>query len=85
MSEAEWFIAQTLDRLIQEGKVRLRPFPEAVLTQARRISEDLMSELAAKDELSGRIIESYLDAKRQAIAWGAITRQALLKQPSQES
>ncbi|MGO1120097.1 TRAP transporter substrate-binding protein [Rhodovibrionaceae bacterium A322] len=80
MAEAEWYNAQALKGFVEEGKVKLRPFPDEVLEEARVISEDVMLNLAGQDDLSGRIIDSYLEAKQSAVAWGQITRQALLQQ-----
>jgi TRAP-type mannitol/chloroaromatic compound transport system substrate-binding protein len=49
---------EALEQLRNEG-VEVRPFPEDVLQELARISREVLDEIAAGDELSGRIYESF--------------------------
>ena len=67
-----------LKKLVEEHGVELRRYPDDVLEHLARISENLMLELAAEDELMGRIyasIQAYSDIVKP---WTAISDHALL-------
>lgn len=85
-AEADWHNAVTLLQMRREGKVALRRFPEDVLQAARTASEEVLSELAGTSEIAGRIYQSYEAAQEAALAWGRVSRHAILEaQLSEES
>ena len=69
LAQAEWANATALDTLIGAHGVEVRAMPTSVLTAARGIAEDLLSELAAKDGLSGRVVASYRQARTRLDRW----------------
>ncbi|MEX2629593.1 MAG: TRAP transporter substrate-binding protein [Tistlia sp.] len=77
LAEAEWFNAQALQRL-EAGGTELLQFPADLLQAARRESEDVLDRVADGDPLFGRILESWRAAREASIAWGRVSRHALL-------
>jgi TRAP-type mannitol/chloroaromatic compound transport system substrate-binding protein len=59
--------------------VRVSLFPADVMAAARAAARDIIGETSAKDELSGRIVESYRAALERGRYWAslqaAMTRQ----------
>lgn len=85
-AEADWHNAVTLLQMRREGKVALRRFPEEVLQAARTASKEVLDELAGTSEIAGRIYQSYEAAQEAALAWGRVSRHAILEaQLSEES
>ena len=67
-----------LQTLIEEHNVELRAFPDEVLAELKRVSFEVLDEVAASDEMAGRVWESfkaYLDKVR---AWTEIGSQYFL-------
>ena len=77
-AEADWRNAETLLRMRREGKVALRRFPDEVLRAARAAAEEVLAELAESSEIAGRIHRSYRMAQEAALAWGEVSRHAIL-------
>ena len=77
MAEADWHNAQALAALEAEG-VKLRRFPDDLLAAARVASDDVLSDLAARDPMARRIWDSYRVARGAAVAWGRVSRHAVL-------
>ena len=76
LAEAEWRNAAALDTLLSRYGVQLSVFPPEVLTAMRQTAQQVISELAAADPLSGRIHASYEQARQQAMAWARVSSQA---------
>ena len=67
-----------LQTLIEEHNVKLRAFPDEVLSELKRVSFEVLDEEAAKDEMAGRVwasFKAYLDKVR---AWTEIGSQYFL-------
>lgn len=77
LAEADWMNAEALAALEAEG-VALRRFPDDILEAAYRTSIDVLDELGAGDPLAGRILQSYRQAQRRALAWARVGRHAVL-------
>ena len=77
LAEANWQNAAALRRLGQEERVELRRFPEPVLAAARVAAEEVLTELAGRDAMAGRIRGSFLTARDQLSDWTRITLGAL--------
>ncbi|RMG68022.1 MAG: ABC transporter substrate-binding protein, partial [Bacteroidetes bacterium] len=58
-----------LDKLIKEESVDLRPFPDEVLLELRRLTGEVLDELTAEDPLAQKIYASYRAFRDQAAAW----------------
>ncbi|MFB3077385.1 MAG: hypothetical protein ACE1Y4_05200, partial [Lysobacterales bacterium] len=67
-----------LETLINEHGVELRAFPDEVLAEFKRVSFEVLEEVAAKDEMSGKIwasLKAYQDTVRR---WTEISSQYFL-------
>ena len=69
---------QALDTLINKHKVDLRRFPDDVLNTLRKLSDEVVAEVGAKDKLSKKVFESYRSFRDQAKAWHDISERAYL-------
>jgi len=67
-----------LKKLLQEHSVELRQFPQEVLAHLNTISDELMREMAAENELMGRIYASFQAYQGIVRPWTAISDQAML-------
>ena len=67
-----------LQTLISEHKVDVRAFPVTVLQRLRSLSEEVVAEVAGKDDLSTRVFESYRNFQKQVVAWHDISERAYL-------
>lgn len=56
--------AHAYHTLITKHKVKVKQFPQSVLKRLRKISDEVLGEIAAKDKLSGEIYKSYRDFRR---------------------
>ena len=67
-----------LKKLLDEHDVKLRRFPKDVLDHLGGISDTVMREMAAEDELTGRIYASFQAYADIVKPWTAISDHALL-------
>lgn len=74
---------KALKALVEEHGVALREFSPDVTTALREASEAVMAELAASDELSGRVYESYRAFLDNARQWTARSELSYLYQREQ--
>lgn len=77
---AEFFArnAEYLAQLEQNESVEIRPFPTEVLQQLRILTNELVSEMVARDERAAKIYASFSAYKKLAERWSAISEQAFL-------
>lgn len=76
LSEFEFKNALFLDKLVQEEKVDIRPFPQEVLTQLRTYTDEIIDELTAEDAFAQKVYNSYSKFRQQAEAWSKLTEEA---------
>jgi TRAP-type mannitol/chloroaromatic compound transport system substrate-binding protein len=62
--------AGAMHELVDEHGVELRKFPDDVLREIGRASGEVLREVAGHDDISGRVYESFLAARRNGMAWG---------------
>jgi TRAP-type mannitol/chloroaromatic compound transport system substrate-binding protein len=67
-----------LKSLLTEHQVELRRFPDEVLAKLRELSEQVVAELAAKDEFSNRVYQSYNGFLQSARQWTELSERAYL-------
>ena len=67
-----------LSTLVNKHKVDLRRFPDDVLKKLKTLSDEVVSEVAAKDKMSGKVFESFRTFRDQAMAWHDISERAYL-------
>ena len=78
LAEVGWRNAQALRTLKREHGVRVLPYPRDVLAAARKVADEVLAELAAKDALSGRIVASWLAARERLDPWAEVSLQSFL-------
>lgn len=67
-----------LDTLVNKHKVQLRKFPDEVLKELVKVSDEVVAEIANKDELSKRIYESFKAFRDSSSAYLEVSEQAYL-------
>ena len=68
-----------LVELVDTHGVDVRKLPDDVITELRRLSAEVLEELAAEDELSRRIADSVKAFQKQATAYHGISEEAYYK------
>lgn len=79
LAESDWENAGSLKALQEEDGVTIKFYPDDVLAALRRTSKEVLDEFAAKDELSGRIYESYKAAKERLSPWSNVSLRPFLR------
>ncbi len=69
---------QALHTLVTKHKVDLRKFPDEVLAQLKRVSDEVVAEVANKDPMSKKVYESFKAFRDQASAWHDVSERAYL-------
>ena len=69
---------QALRTLVKEHHVDLRPLPDAVLRHLKKLSDEVVAEVAAKDALSQRVYTGFQAFREQVTAWDDISERAYL-------
>ena len=69
---------EALKRLLEEHGVELRAFPDEVLDELRRVTFEYIGELAAADEMSGKVWASLQAYMETASSWTRIGSQYLV-------
>ncbi|MEA3273706.1 MAG: TRAP transporter substrate-binding protein [Pseudomonadota bacterium] len=68
-----------LQTLLKKHQVDMRPFPADVITKLRELSEEVVSEIAQKDDFSRKAYASYKKFLSQAREWSDVSELAYLK------
>lgn len=63
---------QSLVELIEKHKVQLKRFPDEVLKQMGKLSQEVLEEVAAKDPLNRKVYDSFNKFRKQSISWDKI-------------
>ncbi len=69
---------QALDTLVNKHGVKLMPLPDDVLRQLKKLSEEVVLELANKDPMAQKIYQSFNQFRTQVAQWSALSEQAFL-------
>jgi len=67
-----------LDTLVNKHKVDLRKLPDEVLSKLKALSEEVVSEIAAKDKLSGKVFKSFKKFSQQVKNWHDVSERVYL-------
>ncbi len=67
-----------LEQLVNEHNVDLRPYPDEVLAKLRELSDQVVAEEAAKDPMTQKVYDSFIQFRDQAIKWHEVSEQAYL-------
>jgi TRAP-type mannitol/chloroaromatic compound transport system substrate-binding protein len=69
---------RALEQLVNEQGVELRQFPDEVLKAIKDLSDQVVAEEAAKDPMSKKVFDSFVQFRDQAKKWHAVSEQAYL-------
>ena len=70
---------QALQTLIEKHKVQLKHFPDTVLSELKKISAEVIEEVAAKDKLSAKVWASQKTFIEQVSKWTNVSENAFVK------
>ncbi len=79
LAEHSWRNGTALDVLRAKHGVQVIPYPADVLAMAKRIADEVMAELADRDAITRRIVESMLAARRHLSDWSDMSTRAFLQ------
>jgi len=68
-----------LQTLLKKHAVDMRPYPDDVIAKLRELSEQVVSEIAQKDDFSKKVYASYQKFLTQSKEWTRISELAYLK------
>ncbi len=69
---------QALETLVHEHKVDVRPFPTEVLDTLRKLSDEVVAEVADKDPMSKKVFDSFRAFRDQSVGWSNLAERAYL-------
>lgn len=70
--------ADALDILVNEHQVQLRQLPDEVLRALKKISDEVMAEIAEENETARKVYESYIAFRDKSSRYAKISQQAFL-------
>lgn len=68
--------ARALETLVKDHGVTLRRFDNAILRRLAEISAEVLAEAAARDEMTGRVFNSFQAARAGGMRWGEVAEEA---------
>jgi TRAP-type mannitol/chloroaromatic compound transport system substrate-binding protein len=78
LSELDARNNSALQTLVNKHNVKLLPFPDEVLKQLRKVSEDVVAGVAKKDPMSQKVYDSYIKFRNQIMQWHNVSERAYL-------
>ncbi len=79
LSEFEAKNNDALKTLISEHKVKPRLFPEPVLKALKKLSQEVLEEVAASDPMSKKVYDSFLAFQKNIYEWNKVTEEPYQK------
>jgi len=79
LAEMERLNVEALAALTTQHHVQLRTFPADLITAARKLSTEVLGEVAARSEKSRRVHDSYVAFRERVGAWSRISLKAVLE------
>jgi len=67
-----------LHTLVTKHKVQLKPLPNDVLKTLKKLSDEVVGDVAAKDPMSKKVYQSFTKFREQVVAWHDISERAYL-------
>jgi len=67
-----------LQTLVHKHNVTLLPFPDEVLKQLHKVSDEVVAEVAKKDPMSKKVYDSYINFRNQVMQWHNVSERAYL-------
>lgn len=71
--------SEALAVLKSEHGIVPRTFPDDIMEAAKREAETILDEVAAADELTGRVVASFRSAREKARAWESVAQDAFVQ------
>ena len=68
-----------LQELTKKYRVELRRYPDDVIQRLRELSDEVVAEIAQKDEFSQKVYASYAKFLKQSKAWSAVSELTYLQ------
>jgi len=79
LSEMERLNAEALAALTEKHNVQLRGFPVEVVAAARKVSVDVLADLAARSDMARKVHDSYAAFRDRTAAWSRVSLKAVLE------
>ena len=79
LSEMERLNAEALAALVNEHQVRLAAFPEDLVVAARKQANDVLSELAGRSVVTGKVHASYAAFRERTAPWSRVSIESVLR------
>ncbi|MDJ0778451.1 MAG: TRAP transporter substrate-binding protein [Gammaproteobacteria bacterium] len=67
-----------LRQLTQQHQVEVRRFPDEVLRELGRISDETIADIAAKDSMAKRVYQSFFNHRKKMMSWSEVSDRAFL-------
>jgi TRAP-type mannitol/chloroaromatic compound transport system substrate-binding protein len=71
--------AEALAAMTERHNVQLRTFSPDVVAQARKVSTDVLAELAARGDAARKVHDSYVAFRNRTAPWSRISIKAVLE------
>src|SRR3954451_733675 len=79
LSEMERLNAEGLGALIERHGVQLKTFPRDVVDAARKVSAEVLAELAARGDMARKVHDSYATFRERTAPWSRVSIRAVLE------
>jgi TRAP-type mannitol/chloroaromatic compound transport system substrate-binding protein len=79
LSEMERLNAEALAALTERHNVTLRSFPAEVVAAARKVSADVLADLAARSDMARKVHDSYVAFRERTGPWSRVSIRAVLE------
>src|SRR3954463_12821102 len=79
LSEMERLNAEGLGALIERHGVQLKTFPRDVVDAARKVSGDVLGELATRSDMARKVHDSYAAFRERTAPWSKVSIRAVLE------
>lgn len=79
LAEMERLNVEALAALTTRHNVKLRTFPADLIAAARKVSAEVLAELAARGPAARKVYDSYMAFRERAAAWSRASLQAVLQ------
>lgn len=79
LAEMERLNVEALAALTARHNVRLRTFPGDLIAAARKLSVEVLAELAARGPAARKVHDSYMAFRERAAAWSRVSLKAVLE------
>ncbi len=78
LAEMERLNAEALDALVKQHNVKLTAFPVDLVAEARKLADEVLSELAERSAITAKVHDSYTDFRARTAPWSRVSIEAVL-------